>query len=128
MRFASTPHPISPRRAPALAVWRVIERGSIARGLIALAVLGAALSACAGDRGRILNPEVPRNPVIYESNWARDTFEDAVQDRWDDGRAKLPGGAGTLSSNAYFNREVVSADLDGDGILSEIEAQQYDDG
>jgi len=97
--------------------------------LLSIAVLACALSSsgCAENRGLILNPNVPKNPVVYESPWGADTFEDEIRSRWKDGEAVLPNKKGMLSLNAFFNREVELADLDGDGILSDQEVASYAD-
>lgn len=93
--------------------------------LFAFSVSFALICGCAQDRGLILNPKVPRNPVVYESPWGAETFEDEVRSRWNDGEGVLPGNKGMLSLNAFFNRELELADLDGDGILNDREVAGY---
>ncbi|HHH30594.1 MAG TPA: hypothetical protein ENK57_19940 [Polyangiaceae bacterium] len=93
--------------------------------LLALSITFALVCGCAEDRGLILNPNVPRNPVVYESPWGAETFEDAIRSRWNDGEGVLPGKKGMLSLNAFFNRELELADVDGDGILNDREVASY---
>lgn len=93
--------------------------------LIALVLSSSLMSGCAEDRGLILNPKVPRNPVVYESPWAAETFEDEIHSRWNDGEGVLPNNKGMLSLNAFFNRELELADVDGDGILNDQEVASY---
>jgi hypothetical protein len=81
-----------------------------------------ALSACGGAK-RILNPTVQRSPVVFESDQAMSAFEAALAARYDGGAADLP--PGRLSQNAFFNREIIHADTDGDGIISDAEAMRY---
>lgn len=95
--------------------------------LATLAISSAVLAGCAEDRGLILNPNVPRNPVVYESPWGAETFEDAIRSRWNDGEGVLPNNQGMLSLNAFFNRELELADVDGDGILNDREVASYAD-
>lgn len=89
--------------------------------LFALLVL-ASLTGC-GETKKVLNPRVGTMPVLFESDGARDAFLIELGERYEAGAAKLP--PGTLSRNAYFNREVVNADIDGDGIISDREAYRY---
>ena len=84
----------------------------------------AALVACGGPT-RILNPTVQRSPVVFESDQAMSAFESALAARYAGGAADLP--PGRLSQNAFFNREIAEADVDGDGIISDAEALRYAD-
>ncbi len=92
---------------------------------LVLIAICSSLLGCAQDRGLILNPKVPRNPVVYESPWGAETFEDEIQSRWNDGEGVLPDNKGMLSLNAFFNRELELADVDGDGILNDQEVAGY---
>lgn len=87
---------------------------------------GVALMGCS-HQARVLNPKVARAPVVFESPNAADTFEDALEERYDDGAARVASKSGVLSQNAFFNREITVADRDGDGIISDREALRYAD-
>ncbi len=87
-----------------------------------LIMLVLALWGC-GETKKVLNPRVSTMPVVFESDGAREAFLAELSERYEQGAARLP--PGTLSRNAYFNREVVHADTDGDGIISDSEAYRY---
>jgi hypothetical protein len=96
----------------------------IPRLLIAI-VLPALLIGCAGTPRRVLNPRVNKSPVVFESPRAAEAFERSVDKRYDKGEAVIKKQSATLSRNAFFNREVLEADTDLDGIISEREAYRY---
>jgi outer membrane murein-binding lipoprotein Lpp len=93
--------------------------------LFALLLAPTFVAGCAERQARVLNPKVGRAPVVFESNVAASTFEEALEDRYDDGAAKIATLHAQLSQNAFFNREVTAADLDSDGIISDLEAHRY---
>lgn len=93
--------------------------------LLLLAALLPPLGGCSSDTKRVLNPQVEKNPVVYESPEAAKTFDNAVRDRYDHGGGVIRTLRAQLSRNAYFNRQVVVADTDLDGIISDREAYRY---
>lgn len=92
-------------------------------GLLLL-LASLALMGCSHE-ALVLNPKVARAPIVFVSPQAADTFDDALEDRYDDGAARVATLRGVLSQNAFFNREVAVADQDGDGIISDHEALRY---
>ena len=96
------------------------------RHALLILLAGAALAGCSHE-AVVLNPKVARAPVVFESPQAADTFDEAHEDRYDDGAARVATLRGVLSENAFFNREVAIADRDGDGIISDHEALRYAD-
>ena len=61
-----------------------------------------ALLALAGckQKVRILNPNVPRNPIVFESPEGADAFDTALDERYDRGDADIKPVKGRLSKNA----------------------------
>ena len=92
--------------------------------LLALVALGVALGGCKA-KVRILNPNVPRNPVVFESPEGADAFDDALEERYDRGDADIKPVKGRLSKNAFFNQQIEKVDENGDGIISDLEASGY---
>ena len=88
-------------------------------GLMLLAGIG-----CAKEQ-RILNPDVDRDPVVFESDEGMSAFEEELESRYEDGQADIAQLQGRLSLNAFFNQQVQRADRNGDGIISDSEAQRY---
>ena len=86
-----------------------------------------ALLALAGCKAkvRILNPNVPRNPVVFESPEGADAFDSALDERYDRGDADIKPVRGRLSKNAFFNQQIEKVDENGDGIISDLEASGY---
>ncbi len=89
--------------------------------LLGVAVLGTGCSS----KKKILNPTVERNPIVFESPQAAETFEDELDDRYDAGEADVAQLRGRLSLNAFFNQQVKRADHDRDGIITDVEAWRY---
>lgn len=89
-------------------------------------VLGVAVlsTGCSSNR-RILNPTVERQPIVFESPQAADAFEEALDDRYDDGEADIAQLRGRLSKNAFFNQQIKVADSNGDGVITDEEAWRY---
>ncbi|MCA9618380.1 MAG: hypothetical protein KC731_05145 [Myxococcales bacterium] len=94
------------------------------RASLAIVVALVALAGCS-KQSRVLNPKVQETPMLFESAQASETFRDALQDRYESGEADVTALRGRLSRNAFFNREVMLADMDGDGIISDREAVHY---
>jgi hypothetical protein len=94
----------------------------IKRASLLLLPASLLLSGC-GTSHLVLNPRVNPSPVVFESDQARVAFVDEIRDRHDDGDAVRP--PGELSRHAYYNQEVMAADGDGDGIISDTEAYNY---
>jgi hypothetical protein len=86
-----------------------------------------ALLALAGckQKVRILNPNVPRNPIVFESPEGADAFDTALDERYDRGDADIKPVKGRLSKNAFFNQQIEKVDENGDGIISDLEASRY---
>ena len=83
-----------------------------------------ALASCK-EKVRILNPNVPRNPVVFESPEGADAFDNALDERYDRGDADVKPVKGRLSKNAFFNQQIEKVDENGDGIISDLEASRY---
>jgi hypothetical protein len=93
------------------------------RSLLPVLLLSA---GCAeAPTGPVLNPTVSRSPVVFESARGQSTFEKAVTERYRDGGGYIQSMHARLSKNAFFNQNVQLADTDGDGIISDREAQEY---
>ncbi len=89
-------------------------------------VLGVAVivTGCSSNR-RILNPTVDRTPIVFESDQGANAFEEALDERYDDGEADIAQLRGRLSRNAFFNQEIRVADSNGDGVITDLEAWRY---
>jgi hypothetical protein len=102
----------------------------------------AAVALCGGclinsSNEKVVQPDAKRVAVDFESEQALATFQKAVAARYagDGGVVSRSGfaipfviGASekrVLSENAFYNAQVVKADADGDGRLSEAEARVY---
>ncbi len=89
-----------------------------------LLLSATSMLACSTTPVRIVNPDVSRTPVVFESDDAMRAFGAAVADRYDDGAADL-GSRQRLSKNAYYNLQLEKADHDADGIITDNEASSY---
>lgn len=108
-----------------------------------LALFVATLPAVAGgclimsSNEKIVGVDDPRVPVDFESDDGFVTFHQAVR-RHDTESARRLGESDIaipfilassterqLSDNAYFNRQVKSADVNDDGVLSDLEVRAY---
>ncbi len=89
-----------------------------------LLLSATSMLACSATPVRIANPDVSRNPVIFESDDAMRAFGAAVAERYDDGGADI-GPRLRLSENAYYNQQIEKADHDADGIITDREASRY---
>lgn len=92
--------------------------------VVGASLLAVALVGCASNK-TILNPTVERTPIVFESESAREAFEDELDDRYDSGEADIAQLRGRLSRNAFFNQQIKVADRDNDGIITDAEAQAY---
>jgi hypothetical protein len=88
---------------------------TIRTAALASALLTAAAVVVACGSAPKVPETVSRNPVIFESDDAEELFEGAAADRYDHHGSR----------NTHYNREIDEADADGDGIITEDEAQHY---
>lgn len=101
--------------------------------------LALPLSGCLimSDKDEIVGANEPRVPISFESDAGFVSFHDAV--RRHDTSSNRDLGESTLaipfilasdtdrrlSYNAYYNRQVQMADVDQDGVLSDLEVRAY---
>jgi hypothetical protein len=82
--------------------------------LLALAIAPVTLLVACAAPHKV--PEtVERTPVVFESDDAEQLFDEAASDRYDHHGSR----------NAHYNHELNRADRDGDGIITDDEAQHY---
>ncbi|MEL7240475.1 MAG: hypothetical protein AAGK78_16585 [Planctomycetota bacterium] len=105
----------------------------------ATCVFALPLAGCVvmSSKDEIVGADEPRVPISFESDVGFVTFHDAVR-RYDTRSNRDLGESNVviplilasstdkkLSYNAYYNRQIEMADVDQDGVLSDLEVRAY---
>src|SRR5687768_13613113 len=120
---------------------RWMQRKSHALGLIVVPLAACALAGggCLinSSNREVIEPDAKRMAVQFESEKAMAGFQKEVYHRYRAGGGEQGSGAfavpfvmavsetRVLSENAFYNRQVHKADVNGDGTISDAEARVY---
>lgn len=106
---------------------------------LAVAASCAFLTSClfSNRSERVVEPDAARRTVQFQSDAGLEQFQRTVSRAYRKGdgvrsesEVAIPfvlhsESREMLSENAYFNEQVVKADMDGDGVLSDAECRAY---
>lgn len=109
------------------------------RALTVTAAVSLASTGCLINSGteKVVEPDAKRMKVEFESEEALMSFQKTVRQRYQAGGGVVSstgfaipfviaaGEKQVLSENAFYNGEVAKADVNDDGVISDVEARAY---